>query len=139
MKTPRQILLDRHQAASPRLDRLRVDAISNELFEQPVTLKKQTALSSFGFAALWSELFIPYRKAWMGLGVIWVFLLGVRFATPQEEAAPSGSGGPSAVAALQQIRQTVAKVSEPQPAPPPDAPAHPPEACLLRVTTTRRA
>jgi len=67
MKTPREILFERHQAAQPKLDRIRRRALSLGLSREP----------GAGLVCLWQRLIWPCRRAWAGLAAIWVLLLAL--------------------------------------------------------------
>jgi len=91
MKTPRETLFSRHQAAAPKLDTLRrlvVDGLNNrEAKEQsfPVSL----VASWLGCSnKLWQELVWPSRRTWAGLAGVWFILLVINVA--QHEPVPAG-------------------------------------------------
>lgn len=72
MKTPREILLQRHRAAQPRLDEIRRDAISR--FANPPGLRTEWSPLR-ALHTLWRELIWPARRVWAGLATTWVFIL----------------------------------------------------------------
>ena len=69
MKTPRELMLKRHEAALPKLDALRAAA----------ALPARSQLSTFNPqpASLWERLFGPNPLAWAGLAAVWLVLLAV--------------------------------------------------------------
>lgn len=81
MKSPREILLARHQAAAPKLDRIRHTVVA-EIYIKDA--KKRSG--SMNFASwclgcsqalcwkLWLELIWPSRRTWAGLAAAWVAL-----------------------------------------------------------------
>ncbi len=77
MKTPREILLQRHQAAVPKLDAIRREVV-RELNNQEI--KKQSPPSSFvtwflGCSnQIWLELIWPSRRIWAGLAATWILI-----------------------------------------------------------------
>lgn len=77
MKTPRDILLNRHRAAAPKLDAIR-HAVVGELSHQKT--KEQGFPASLAAALLggsnklWLELVWPSRRIWTGLAAVWVLL-----------------------------------------------------------------
>ena len=86
MKTPREILLKRHQAAAPKLDAIRreiVDAEFNvgqasslspsEKIRRPETGRMPVLL------LIWRELIFPCRRIWIGLAAAWIVILTVNF------------------------------------------------------------
>jgi hypothetical protein len=82
MKTPREILLARHQAAAPKLDAIR-RAVVLELNSEDA--KTQSFLTRFAplrlccSNILWQELVWPCRRVWTGLAAVWVLLAIVNF------------------------------------------------------------
>ena len=77
MKTPREILFARHQAAAPKLDAIRQEVV-RELNNQAT--KEQSRPASFvawflGCSnKLWLELVWPCRRVWTGLAAVWVLI-----------------------------------------------------------------
>jgi hypothetical protein len=83
MKTPREILFQRHEAAGPKLDVIRREVVARHC--------KSTGSHSDGASAgilvrFWQELFLPCRHVWTGLGAIWAVLLIINLA--QRESTP---------------------------------------------------
>jgi uncharacterized membrane protein YuzA (DUF378 family) len=82
MKTPREILFVRHQAATPKLDAIRrvvVGELNNqETKEQSRPVSLVTLLLGCS-NKIWSELVFPCRRIWTGLAAVWVLLFIVNF------------------------------------------------------------
>jgi hypothetical protein len=76
MKTPREILLEQHRAAT-----LKLDAIRHEIMEAKFRRRNFTA-------TLWQELIFPSRRIWSGLAAVWIAL--VAFNLAQRESIPAG-------------------------------------------------
>jgi hypothetical protein len=77
MKTPRELLLQRHEAALPRLDALRARAGG---FQPPSVAQAIAAdgdWKSPARASLWERLFGPNPLAWAGLAAAWLVLFAV--------------------------------------------------------------
>lgn len=85
MKTPREILLERHRQAESKLDVVRREVLA-EIGAKEALNDRRLASAQFkrsgtgaGVAALvhklWLELVWPYRRAWAGLAVLWVGVL----------------------------------------------------------------
>ena len=78
MKTPREILLERHQAAAPKLDAIRQSVVAEELNNQAA--KTQSGLAFFASSCLccsntlWRNLIWPSRRIWAGLAAIWILI-----------------------------------------------------------------
>jgi hypothetical protein len=71
MKTPREILLQHHRAAEPRLNEIRRAAIANRPMK--LTILAPT-LASVTVRKLWHELILPCRRTWAGLAAVWLVL-----------------------------------------------------------------
>lgn len=72
MKTPREILLQRHQTADARLDQVRREVVAQL---QPPARFRREALPLHVVLKIWLELIWPARRIWAGLAMAWVFLL----------------------------------------------------------------
>ena len=75
MKTPRDILLERHQAAKSKLDAIRSEVVAQCREEQRTT---KTGLMSLPLL-LWRELIFPSRRTWAGIAAAWLVILVVNF------------------------------------------------------------
>ena len=108
MKTPRDILLNRHQTAAPKLDRLRREVIDQEVRAAPVPEEDLPSIvQSPGdwLQVLWRHALRPWRPAWMGLAVAWLVILGLHLAgngASGTVSSPSTRLAPTAVAELQE-------------------------------------
>ena len=81
MKTPREILLARHQAAQPRLDALREQTLAAP------TGPAQEERSAFRhFMESCRNCFRVPRFAWSGLAAAWLVIIGLHFAA--RDSAP---------------------------------------------------
>ncbi len=86
MKTPREILLNRHQAAMPKLDTIRHDILNAEF---KVGQASRLSLISIFFQMetgwkpvlrlLWRELIFPCRRTWAALAAVWMALFIFNF------------------------------------------------------------
>jgi hypothetical protein len=70
MKTPRQVLLDRHADAQASLDALRRSVVT------PIRQRRRPWLE-----LLWQELVLPIRPLLTGLSVVWVLILVLHLTT----------------------------------------------------------
>ncbi|MBI5802293.1 MAG: hypothetical protein HZA92_16405 [Verrucomicrobia bacterium] len=128
MKTPRELLLKRHEAALPKLDALRTragDFLSPSRASQLSTLTSQPA-------SRWERLFGPNPLAWAGLAAVWVVLLAVnRSGTEPATSSASRASQPSEAAVAEIVRENrrqmaeLLNLDEPQAAPPPRSELHP--------------
>ena len=78
MKTPREILFARHQAAKPKLDAIR-PAVVAELQQPRHQAAKPDRLAGVSWwlrcsIPLWRELILPSRRIWTGLAAVWLLL-----------------------------------------------------------------
>ena len=89
MKTLRNILLARHQAAEPKLDAVRAQALA-ALAPHP----SQPPSFTRRWLSAWQEFFRIPRVAWAGLAAVWLVILGLNFAT--HETVPSVPSAPRA-------------------------------------------
>ena len=87
MKTPREILLARHQAAMPKLDAIRDDAVSR----LPAARRGETFIHLP--VRFWQELVLPCRRLWAGLATVWVLIVIIHFA--QRDDVNSITGQPA--------------------------------------------
>jgi len=78
MKTPREILLGRHQATGPKLNAIRESAVAavcdRRSPPQLVESRRSRAAAPMVWHALWRELVLPSRRIWAGLTACWVVL-----------------------------------------------------------------
>jgi hypothetical protein len=87
MKTPREILLERHQAAVSRLDTIRHDVLNAEFLNvrqaSSLSPTKNTKKSETGkmpvLLLIWRELIFPCRRIWTGLTAVWILILVFNF------------------------------------------------------------
>ncbi len=82
MKTPRQILFEKHQAISPKLDLIRKQSVPT------APGKSQEASIPW---KLWLELIWPARRIWSGMAGCWMVIAVLNFSTPGEGLMMAGS------------------------------------------------
>jgi hypothetical protein len=117
MKTPRDILLARHQAAAPKLDAIR-HAVMAELNNQET--KEQSRQASFVALLLccpnklWQELIWPSRRIWAGLAVVWIGILVVNFSQRDHSPAMAmKSPAPEMMLTFRQQERLLAELTGP--------------------------
>jgi len=103
MKTPREILLQKHQAAEPKLDRIRQEILA-ELLQTAAPEKSRAPERVSFFLKLWLELILPARRIWLGLAAIWIVILAVNFSSNDEPRLAGNAAAPDA--------QTIAELKE---------------------------
>ena len=116
MKTPREIILERHQSAEAKLKAIRAEelaacarsAAAETRFEPQATL-------SLGAIAgqIWQEMFWPWRRVWAGVVAAWVIILGLGIAagdTPRRASARPPRPNPEVLAVLHQQEQLLSQL-----------------------------
>jgi hypothetical protein len=74
MKTPREILLARHQAAAPKLDAIRQSTVAAVCDRRPAKLRRSQTTATTIFQTIWLELVLPCRRIWTGLAAVWLLI-----------------------------------------------------------------
>lgn len=100
MKTPRDLLLERHHAAQPRLNALR-RAVVAEHVGGPA-LEPDVPPPDF-FSRLWEELFWSCRRAWVGLATVWIVILGLQLATREPVESKAAAARPEVASSAVQM------------------------------------
>jgi hypothetical protein len=77
MKTPREILLGRHQTATTKLDAIRAEVVAGIGHQPP-----QQTLS-------WRDWLWPCPQAWAGLAAAWMVILGMNLAVGKNPSGPA--------------------------------------------------
>ena len=91
MKTPREILFERHRAVGPKLDALRGDVVAGLNRQGTKVPRKEMDMASLclgGFKKLWCELVLPSRRVWSGLAAVWVVIIAINLA--DRDSTPAG-------------------------------------------------
>lgn len=120
MKTPREILVERHQAANAKLDQIRRAAVA----ELTPRAAREPELP-FVFK-LWRELIWPCRRTWTGLAVAWLAIVAFNLSQSghsQTVTAKSTKPPGEMRLALQEQRRVLEELFGPPPSP---SPAEPP-------------
>jgi hypothetical protein len=136
MKTPREILFERHRQAGPKLDAIRrnvlgtrsasEEALASGPLEIASTHKRSfwlhEALSRLKVGApffvrkAWLELILPSPRAWAGMATVWLAVLAANFLM---KAPVPGSPGPGSAPArevaqaLEEQRRLLAELLPP--------------------------
>jgi hypothetical protein len=82
MKTPREVLFARHQAAAPKLEALRREVVAGLKRQDTKAQSGAATLAAWclgGSNKLWLELVWPCRRIWTGLAVVWILIFIVNF------------------------------------------------------------
>jgi hypothetical protein len=118
MKTPREILIQRHQAAAPELDAIRENIVSkiNHQGAKAQSLKiNLVSLCLGGLSKLWCEFVWPSRRIWAGLAAVWVLIFAANFSM-RDHAETTMAKAPAPaemMAAYQQQQELLAQLIGP--------------------------
>ena len=110
MKTPREILLERHRAAEQKLDAIRQSAVA--------TVTDRRSVSSYISAAtilqtIWRELFFPSRRIWTSLAAVWVFIFIVNFSLRDHPTAMAKMVKPEIILSASQQQELLTEIFGP--------------------------
>jgi hypothetical protein len=118
MKTPREILLSRHQSADAKLDRMWRATLRRGL--RDVTEATERVPPNGVVRMLWRELILPCRRIWAGLACVWVVIAVVNLAASDpstqlaSDATPrSGDELHALIEQRQMLAQLIGPLSEP--------------------------
>jgi len=123
MKNPREVLLEKHRAIQPALDRIRAEVMAAEVS----TLRCNTPTPSSKFGAtptrgrdaagawaiqFWQELIWPSRRIWAALATVWIGLLATNAATggARESTGARINAQPEAIAAFAEQKRVLAEL-----------------------------
>lgn len=123
MKTPREVLLGRHQGANARLDQVRHVVVA-ELTTHPAHESELPFVLK-----LWRELIWPCHRTWAGLAAVWVAILAFNLSHSERGhivTAKSTTPPGEVRLALQEQRRVLDELIEPtQPSQPVEPPRRP--------------
>jgi hypothetical protein len=114
MKTPRDILLAKHQATAPKLDVIRHQIVATQFHRRSFAVIVLYLPSLF-----WRELVLPSRRVWTGLATIWILILVVNFflRDHSQKAMARVAPYPNMVLALRQQQQLMSELFNPSDVP----------------------
>lgn len=84
MKTPRELLLEKHSSAIPALNAVRRRALE-------VAFEERKQPTPF-WLKLWQELVLPYRHMWAGLAVAWGVIVVLSLGEMVDYSSGTGKG-----------------------------------------------
>jgi hypothetical protein len=161
MKTPREVLLNRHQAVVPKLDALRrkvterLSTEREEIREDGTCTRLRARMeerAGGGWPARvaprhgpwrwltvpWRELIWPCRRIWAGLAAVWIIVLAVNLSLGDRSSAvahQASAPSPEMMLAFWRQEQFLAELIEPRP----PRPAAPPKPALPQPRSQGRA
>ena len=96
MRTPREILLEQHRSAAPKLDAIRrgvVEAAADaNRRKQPVRELTFAATLANAVRLSFQELIWPCRRIWTGLAAVWILILAANVSLHEHSPAMAKSG-----------------------------------------------
>jgi hypothetical protein len=112
MKTPREILLARHQSATPKLDTIRHETVGR-LSLAPIGREGRGEGAAFRFLQLlWHELFLPSRRIWTGLAAVWILIFAANFSlSDRSSMTMAKTTAPEIIPSLQQQEQMLTELT----------------------------
>ena len=126
MKTPREVLLNRHKEADAKLDALRAKVLAEEFPQvHAKSGHRSPALPLRIGLKIWLEIIQPYRRAWAGMAVLWLVIWSVNIHLSGDRQVISGqhsASSPDIFQAMEEQRQLLVELipaGESQPAEPP--------------------
>jgi hypothetical protein len=132
MKTPREILLERHRAAETKLGSIRENVVATAIPKNPARSPQSFPLHAA--LMLWRELVLPCRRIWTGVVAVWLVILALHLATgapPKSARGRMAASVPNVQMTLREQKEILAELTAPvastpvSPPPPADRPANP--------------
>ena len=120
MKTPREILLDRHRSAGPKLDAVREAALAaaftgtEQSTKHPAEIRAPFVIRVAH--VLWRELFLPCRGIWAGLAAVWMVILVMNLSAGEKHtqlATVSSPPDKQVLAVLREQKEMLTQFVEP--------------------------
>lgn len=117
MKTPRTVILERHQSAEAKLSAIRAEDLAAYTLKARENGPPRRAFDLATTAArFWQETFWPWRRAWLGMAAIWLVILGVSLASgesPRLVSKPPPRPDPGVEAVLRGQKQLLVQLLGP--------------------------
>jgi hypothetical protein len=80
MKTPREIILIRHQAADAQLREISAHDLA-AIARCSSASTSRTSFAARVFKNFWHEAILPWRRVWIGMAAVWLGILVLNFMT----------------------------------------------------------
>ena len=115
MKTPREVILERHQSAEAKLKGMRaadLAACVRSTAEESGERQPQFSLAVIA-RRFWAEAFWPWRRVWAGVAAGWLVILALILATsdtPRTASTRPPRPNPEVLAVLQQQEQLLTQL-----------------------------
>ena len=114
MKTPRDLLLKRHHAAGPKLDRIRHEVLNRELRAAVVSETRRAEAAGFPWHWLTfirREVLQPFRWHLAGMSTAWLITVFLNL-DPATEVGIARTDGPSPRQILASLRENRRQITE---------------------------
>jgi len=98
MKSPRDILFARYEAAVPKLDAIRhstVTAVCDRPTAVDTSPERRSQTAATVFQMFWRELIFPCRRIWAGLAAVWILLFIINFSQRDGSQAVIAKSAPT--------------------------------------------
>ena len=135
MKTPREIILERHRAAEEKLKTISEQDLA--AYAQTAAIKDSEPFVQGGLRGLamrfWVESIRPWRRIWVGCAAVWLGIVMLHMASG--ESIPSATieaarPNPQVISVLLQQKQLLVQLLEPSSSPKATQPKSPPRSEL---------
>lgn len=106
MKTPRELLLKKHESARPQLDRITRDVVRQTAPQEPAATQP---------AARWTDWLWPSPAAWGAVAAAWLVVIGLNAASaePRQKQNLVARHSPETLQALREQRELFVELVTP--------------------------
>ena len=118
MKTPRELILDRHRSIESELKRISPETLAACARASLATADRHLPPGihlSCLVRTFWMESLWPWRRVWLGLSALWLVILAVNLASPnapQVVGAKKPQPNPEALTVLREQKQLLVQLLE---------------------------
>jgi len=114
MKSPRELLLNKHRTVSPKLDVIRREVVA----QLPRASARRVGdgwlagcdLLAWLLARLWTELFVPCRRIWLGLAAIWCLVIALNLSSRETTVQTAKGPAPRAEEVIASLRENQQRI-----------------------------
>ncbi|HEX3797935.1 MAG TPA: hypothetical protein VH413_04475 [Verrucomicrobiae bacterium] len=116
MKTPREILFEKHRDAEAKLSQLDAQPLAEYARESSRQKTSTRALAHSWLKYFWSEAVLPWRKIWIGIASAWLVIIGMSLTVnsrPGGAVAEQAKVDPQTRTVLLEQQRMLAQLLEP--------------------------